>query len=181
LPSKIPQQEASMERQRTGGMTAIAVLNIIFGGVEILNGLYLVLGASALMYELSRLDVFQIPVARLAYALLILATGIVGLIAGIGIFAPRPWGRALSLVYGLLLMFSAALSFFAVPVIASIGTYDIGSLSADGLARLIIFGVIYVVFPAPYALLLYFVFYKPPRRPTFGKDRLPAILGGTHE
>ncbi|HSZ66556.1 MAG TPA: hypothetical protein VK825_10150 [Xanthobacteraceae bacterium] len=170
-----------MERQRTGGMTAIAVLNIIFGGVEILNGLYLVLGASALMYELSRLDVFQIPVARLAYALLILATGIVGLIAGIGIFAPRPWGRALSLVYGLLLMFSAALSFFAVPVIASIGTYDIGSLSADGLARLIIFGVIYVVFPAPYALLLYFVFYKPPRRPTFGKDRLPAILGGTQE
>lgn len=170
-----------MERQRTGGMSAIAVLNIIFGGIGILNGLYLVLGAFALMSELSRLDVFAIPAARVAFALLILATGIVGIIAGIGIFTLRTWARALSLVYGLLLMVSSAISFFAVPIIASIGTYDIGSLSADGLARLILFGVIYVAFPAPYALLLYFVFYKPPRRRTFGKDRLPAILGGTQE
>lgn len=158
-----------MERQRTGGMTAIAVLNIIFGGVGILNGLYLVLGAFALMLELLRLDVFAIPAARLAFALLILATGIVGLIAGIGIFALRPWARALSLVYGSLLIFSSALSFFAVPIIASIGTYDIGSLSADGLTRLIIFGVIYVVFPAPYAFLLYVVFYKPAWKTTFAK------------
>jgi hypothetical protein len=135
-----------MERQRTGGMTAIAVLNIIFGGLDILNGLFLVLGAFAL-----------------------------------GIFALRPWGRSWSLAYGLLLMLSSAISFSAVPIIASIGTYDIGSLSAYGLARLIIFGALYVAFPAPYALLLYFVFYKPPRRPTFGKDRLPAILGGTQE
>jgi hypothetical protein len=52
-----------MEQERTGGMTAIAVLNIIFGGVGILNGLYLALGSFVLMYELSRLDVFQIPVA----------------------------------------------------------------------------------------------------------------------
>jgi hypothetical protein len=158
-----------MERQRTGGMTAIAVLNIIFGGVGILNGLYLVLGAFALMLELLRLDVFAIPAARLAFALLILATGIVGLVAGIGIFALRPWARALSLVYGLLLIASSAISFFAVPIIASIGTYDIGSLSADGLARLIIFGVIYVGFPALYALLLYVVFYKLAWKTTFAK------------
>jgi hypothetical protein len=149
---------------------AIAVLNIIFGGVGILNGLYLVLGAFALMLELLRLDVFAIPAARLAFAFLILATGIiVGLIAGIGIFALRPWASALSLVYGSLLIFSSALSFFAVPIIASIGTYDIGSLSADGLTRLIIFGVIYVVFPAPYAFLLYVVFYKPAWKTTFAK------------
>ena len=42
-----------MEQPRMGGMTAIAVLNIIFGGVGILNGLYLVLGALVLMLELS--------------------------------------------------------------------------------------------------------------------------------
>ena len=158
-----------MEQERTGGMTAIAVLNIIFGGVGILNGLYLALGSFVLMYELLRLDVFQIPVARLAFALLILATGIVGLIAGIGIFALRPWGRALSLVYGGLLILSSVLSFFAVPIIAAIGTYDIGSLSAEGLARLIIFSLIYVVLPVPYALLLCVVFYKPAWKTTFAK------------
>jgi hypothetical protein len=158
-----------MEKQRTGGMTAIAVFNIIFGGLGILNGLFLVLGSFVLMYELLRLDVFEIPVGRLSFALLILATGIVGLIAGIGIFALRPWARALSLVYGGLLIVSAVLSFFAVPIIATIGTYDIGSIGAYNLARLIIFSAIYVVVPVPYALLLCVVFYKPAWKTTFAK------------
>ena len=158
-----------MERHRTGGMTAIAVFNILFGGLGILNGLYLVLGSLALMYELFRLGVFEIPVARLAFALLILATGIVGLIAGIGIFVLRPWARALSLVYGGLLIFSSVVSFFAVPIIASIGTYDVGSISAYNLARLIIFSVIYVVLPVPYFILSCAAFYKPAWKATFAK------------
>jgi hypothetical protein len=41
-----------------------------------------------------------------------------------------------------------------VPIIASIGTYDLGSLSAYNLARLIIFTAAYVVLPASYGLLL---------------------------
>jgi hypothetical protein len=93
-------QEASVERHRTGGMTAIAVLNIILGGFVILNGLFHVLGYLVLMYELLRLGVFEIPLARLAVSLPILATGIVGLIAGIGIFRLRPWARTLSLLFG---------------------------------------------------------------------------------
>ena len=35
-----------METRRTGGMTAIAVLSIIFGALEILNGLFQLLGRS---------------------------------------------------------------------------------------------------------------------------------------
>ena len=158
-----------MEKCRTGGMTAIAVLNIILGGIGILNGLFLLLGAFYLMSELSRLGVFHIPVARLAFSLLILATGVVGIIAGIGIFRLRPWARALSLVYGGLLILSSVLSYFAVPIIATIGTYDIGSISADGLARLIIFCAIYVVIPVPYSLLLGVVFYKPAWKAAFAK------------
>ncbi len=95
-----------MERHRTGGMTAIAVGNIFLGGLGILNGLFLVLGFLAFMYELLRLGVFEFPIARLAFPLLVLATGIVGLIAGIGIFMLRPWARVLSLVYGGLLIVS---------------------------------------------------------------------------
>ena len=56
-----------MERRRTGGMTAIAVLNVIFGGLGILNGLFQVLGALALMYELLRLGVFEIPLEGVMY------------------------------------------------------------------------------------------------------------------
>ena len=150
-----------METNRTGGMTAIAVLNIILGGIGILNGLFLLLGALYLISELLRLGAFSIPIARLAFALLILATGVVGLIAGIGILRLRPWARALSLMYGGLLILSSVCSYLAVPIIATIGTYDIGSISAEGLVRLIIFSAIYVVLPVPYSLVLCIVFHKP--------------------
>jgi hypothetical protein len=150
-------------------MTAIAVLNIVFGGLGILNGLFQLLGSLVLLHELLRLGVFEIPLARLTFSLLILATGIVGVIAGIGMFALRPWARALSLVYGGLLIFSCVFSFFMVPIIASIGAYDIGSIGAYDLARLIIFSVIYVVLPVIYSFLLCIVFYKPAWKTTFAK------------
>jgi hypothetical protein len=155
-------------------MTAIAVLTIIFGGLGILSGLFHVLGSLVLMYELLRLGVFEIPIAStysLPFSLLVLATGIVGLIAGIGMFALRPWARELSLVYGGLLILSSVFSFFTLPIIATIGTYDIGSISASGLARLIIFGVIYLVLPVLYPLLLCVVFFSPAWKITFAKGR----------
>jgi hypothetical protein len=106
-----------------------------------------------------------------------LATGIVGLIAGIGMFALRPWARALSLVYGGLLILSCVFSFFAVPILASIGSYDIGSIDAYGLARLIIFSVIYVVMPVPYSLVLCVVFHKPAWKAAFAKGfAMPPAL-----
>jgi uncharacterized membrane protein (DUF2068 family) len=166
-----------MESHRTGGMTAIAVLNIIFGGLGILNGLFNVLGSLALMHELLRLGVFEIPMARAAFSVLTLATGIVGLIAGIGIFALRPWARALSLVYAGLLILSCVFSFFTVPILASIATYNIGSIDAHGLARLIIFSVIYVVVPVPYSLVLCVVFNKPAWKAAFAKGfTMPPAL-----
>jgi hypothetical protein len=163
-----------LEKHRTGGMTAIAVLTIIFGGLGILSGLFHVLGSLVLMYELLRLGVFEIPIAStysLPFSLLVLATGIVGLIAGIGMFALRPWARELSLVYGGLLILSSVFSCFTLPIIATIGTYDIGSISASGLARLIIFGVIYLVLPVLYPLLLCVVFFSPAWKITFAKGR----------
>jgi len=160
-----------VERQRTGGMTAIAVLNIAFGSLGILNGLFLVLGSLALMYELLRMGAFGIPIARLTFSLLILATGIVGLIAGIGMLALRPWARPLSLAYGGYLRLSSVFSFFTVPIIASIGTYDVGSISTYDLVRLIIFIVIYVVLPVFYSLLLFVVFSKPAWKTIFAKGR----------
>jgi hypothetical protein len=169
LAVEIAQEEARVERHRTGGMTVIAVLNIIFGGLEILKGLFHALGAIVLMFELLRVGAFDIPLARVAFSLLLLATGIVGLIAGIGLFALRSWARTLSLVFAGLLILSCALSFLTVPILASIGSYDLGSLSPDNLARLIIFVALYAVFPVPYALLLWVVFHQPAWKTAFAK------------
>jgi hypothetical protein len=158
-----------VEKDRTGGITAIAVLSIIFGGLGILAGLFEVLHSFVLMYELLRVGVFEIPIVPLTFSLLILATGIVGLIAGIGMFALRPWARGLSLVYAGLLVFSCVVSYFTHPIISTIGTYDIRSIDASGLARLIIFSVIYVVIPVLYSPLLCVVFYNPAWKTAFAK------------
>src|SRR5215468_10784409 len=95
---------ASVERRRTSGMTAVAVLNIVFGGLVILMGLFLAAGVLALLYEQSRLGVFELPLARTAFSILVLATGIVGLVAGIGTFSLRSWARDLSLAFAGLLI-----------------------------------------------------------------------------
>lgn len=158
-----------MEQHRTGGMTAIAVLNITMGIIEILNGLFHLAGALTLIYNMVQLGVFEMPGARLTFSLLLLATGIVGLIAGIGMLALRPWARTLSLVFGGLLILSSVASYFTVPIISSIGTYDLGSISAEGLARLIIFSAVDVVLPVPYALILFVVFSRPAWKTTFAK------------
>ena len=158
-----------METHRTSGMTAIAVLNIIVGVIVILGGLFQLLFALTLTYELLRVGAFELPAMRFMFAFLILATGIVGLVAGIGMLSLRPSARASSLVFAGLLIVSAVLSYFFIPIIASIGTYDLGSISAEGLARLIIFCVVYVVVPVAYALLLYIVFSRPSWKAAFAK------------
>ena len=159
-----------MARQRTTGMTAIAVVNILFGGLGIVDGLYLGLGFLAHMYELLRLGIFEIPIGRLAFSLLILATGIIGLVAGIGLLLLRRWARVLSLVYGGLLTSSAIASFIALPIIGTLGTHGLGEIDAYGLLRLIIFSAIYVVVPVPYSLILWIMFCKPARKTAFAKD-----------
>ncbi len=88
-----------MEARRTGGMTVIAVLNIVVGGIEILAGLFPLRGALEW-----GVDMFIVPAALVAFALLIFATGAVGIIGGIGMLRLRSWARRSSLVFGGLLI-----------------------------------------------------------------------------
>ncbi len=159
-----------MEKHRTGGMTAIAVLNIVVGIIIILAGLFQLLFALTLTYELLRLGAFELPAMRLTFAFLILATGIVGLIAGIGMLSLRPSARDLSLVFAGLLIVSAVLSYFAIEIIASIGTYDLHSISAEGWVRLIIFCMVYVVLPVSYAVILLVVLSTHSWKSAFAKS-----------
>jgi hypothetical protein len=158
-------------------MTAVAVLNIVFGGLGVLNGLFFVAGALTFMRELARQGVFEIPVERVAFALLALATGIVGLIAGIGILKLRPWARALSFAYAGLLILLCGLSFAFVPIIASIGTYDPGEVDADGLARLIVFGAIFLAIPLIYAPVLCIALSRSAWKATFTPAPPPLPKG----
>jgi hypothetical protein len=156
-------------------MTAIAVLNIIVGSLMILTGLFRLFGSCVLVYELLKFDafgmsaLFQLVVPRFAFAFLVLATGIAGVIAGKVIFRLRHWARTLSLVFAALLIASAVSSYFIVPIIATIGTYNISSIDIFGLVRLIIFSTIYVILPVTYCIVLWIVFHKPTWRHTFAK------------
>lgn len=166
----IPRPGMRVERHLTRGMTAIAVVNVVFGSLGIFNGLFQLLGAFLFTYELLRLGAgFEIPVGRLSFSLFALATALVGLIAGGAIFRLRPWARILSLVYGGLLILLLVFAYFTVPIISSIGTYDPSSIDAYGAVRLIIFSVLYIVFPVPYAVLLWFVFHKRAWKATFAQ------------
>ena len=150
-----------MDRRRTARLTAIVVPSIALGGLEILNGLYQLAGSFELMFEFLRLGFFEIPAGRLTFSLLILTIGVLGLTAGVGMLARRPWARVLSLVFGGLLIVSAVLSFFMVPIIATIGTYDVRSIGGYALMRLIIYSAIYVLFPALYSVVLFIVVRSP--------------------
>lgn len=160
-------REASVEGQRTGGMSVIATLNIIVGGLEILAGLFQLLGTVILMYELLQVGAFDIPVGRLAFSLLVLATGIVGMIAGIGLFLMRPWARNLSFAFAGLLIVSALFSFIRIPLIRLVGTYDFASIGAFDMVRLIIFSAAYVVVPVLYAPILFAALCSPAWRRAF--------------
>jgi hypothetical protein len=71
-------------------MTVTAILSIVFGGIEILNGLFQLAGAFVFMYELLRMGAgLEIPVARLAFALVVLTAGVIGIIAGVRTFSAR--------------------------------------------------------------------------------------------
>jgi len=120
------------------------------------------------VHELLRLGVFEFPVFRLAVALLILGTGIVGLIAGIGVFRLRPWARALSLVYGGLFLVSSVVPFVA-GVVASYGAADFAKFTTYDVVRTIITSVIYVAIPVPYSLILFVVFRKSAWNAAFSK------------
>ena len=105
-----------MKKHRTGGMTAVGVLNTVFGGFGILAGLFCLLTAHAVMSRtLVTQDQSVVMLKVLGLGLFGLAVGIVGLIAGIGIFLMARWSRVLNLVFAGVWILNSILS-FAFPV-----------------------------------------------------------------
>ena len=161
-----------MEISCEGGITAIAVLNITLGVPRMDR---LPVSAYRLArpgHELVRLGVFERPPAP-SFLFYACGNGHRGISRGCRVSATRP--SACPLSFGVLrCRFFVCCSFFVVPIIASIGTYDIRSLSAEGLARLVLFAY-YIGIAWCCSSFLFVVFSRADWRATFANGLLAYV------
>jgi hypothetical protein len=157
-------QNQPMTKQRTGGMTAIGVLNIVFGGFGLLAALFSLLAAPTMVARISgyatseQMSEMMLKIQGLG--IFALAVSVVGLIAGIGIFWMKQWSRILSLVYAGLWILNGILS-FAFPLQLS---------STTGVMAARVFGLIIgMVYP----IILFVLFNKPAWKTAFATEPLP--------
>lgn len=103
-----------MHRTRTGGMTAIGILNIVFGAFGALGSLLIVLGGGLLAAGSAAMEASGDPAAAELSSLGMMGGGfilLIGLVAGvfsiltivsgIGVLKLAPWGRVLCIVCGI--------------------------------------------------------------------------------
>jgi hypothetical protein len=152
-----------MLRERTGGMTAIGVLNLVFGGFGIIFALFGILIALAGIRRGILIEGFMgipgisadketIMLKMLEFALFALAVSTVGVVAGIGIFRMAAWARVISLVYaGLWILCTGIFLLFRVQA----ATPD---ANASGT---IIGRVVGICFDFSYPIILFILFQKP--------------------
>jgi hypothetical protein len=154
-----------MQQHRTSGMTATAFLTTIFGGLVLFNGLWRAIHTVSGVSDLWREGALDYPAGNiLAVALLVLpnllmlAAGIVGIIAGIGTFLLCTWARLLSLAF-------AALS--AVLPVASYAGVILFWDGAHVTPRFGIFNMICSVIAVFYSVVLFVAFNKRAWKITF--------------
>ena len=164
-----------MLKERTGGMTVIGVLNLVFGGLGILSALFEVLAALVGIRRSILIEGFMgipgisgneetIMLKLLEFALFALAVSTVGVIAGIGIFRMRPWARAASLIYaGLWALNAGVLLLFPVQ-----------APKPDANASATIIGhVVGICFGLSYPIILFILFQKPNWKAAFATRPTP--------
>jgi hypothetical protein len=161
-----------MLKKRTGGMTVIGVLNLVFGGLGIISALFEVLAALAGIRRAIVIEGFMgipgisadqraIMLKMLEFALFALAVSTVGVIAGIGIFRMRAWTRAASLIYaGLWALNAGILLFFPVQA-----TTPDANVSATIIGR-----VVGICFSLSYPIILFTLFQKPNWKAAFARQ-----------
>lgn len=99
-------------QQRTGGMIAVGILNIVFGSIGSLAALVTMIGGGALAALGSAAGdegggATTAGGALAVIGLVALAFSVMLVFAGIGVLMMRPWGRALSLAAAALWLISS--------------------------------------------------------------------------
>lgn len=164
-----------MLRERTSGMTAIGVLNLVFGGLGIISALFEVLAALAGIRRAILIEGFMgipgistdqraIMLKMLEFALFALAASSVGAVAGIGILRMAAWARVVSLVYAGLWALNAGI-LLVFPVQAATPEAD-ASGAVIGLVVGICFGL-------SYPIILFILFQKPNWKAAFATRPTP--------
>ena len=105
-----------MNAQRTGGMTTMGILNIVFGSLGCIGGLVMVLAGGAIAAVGAGAESEAAGAAAMGGAIGAIA-GVIGLVflalwatvivAGIGVLKMRSWGRMLSMVCGVIIVLLA--------------------------------------------------------------------------
>lgn len=99
-------QSTSRRAERSGWVTSVAVINFVFGGLQILCGGFILIGASFIAKaaqqdpNLGAEEGAIIAGVILALAILSFALGGASILAGFGIIKRSQWGRILTLVLG---------------------------------------------------------------------------------
>ncbi len=102
-----------MNKQRSGGMTAIGILNIIFGSLGSLGSLVMILGGGLLAAGGSAMEAQMGPDAEgfgefaATGGAIFMAIGVAGLltwvallVSGVGVLKLAAWGRKLAMICG---------------------------------------------------------------------------------
>ena len=105
-PSAMSHARNEMKARRTGGMTAVAVVNIVLGSFVLLTGLFaIILGQSGII-SAPQAD----TAVLIGIGLLSAAGGVIGVIAGIGVLKLRPWGKAMTILFVVLWIVDSVLA-----------------------------------------------------------------------
>lgn len=164
-----------MLKERTGGMTVIGVLNLVFGGLGFISALFEVLAALAGIRRAILTEGFMgipgisadketIMLKMLECALFALAVSTVGVIAGIGIFRMRAWARAASLIYAGLWALNAGILLL----------FPVQAATPDANASATIIGhVVGICFGLAYPIILFILFQKPNWKAAFAAPPTP--------
>lgn len=158
-PSLTPAQ-TTMNKKRTGGMTAIAVINFVFGGIDALSCLGGLVVVNSIMSNsiMTLANGGRIGMILLVTSLARLPRAGAAIVAGIGVLKLAPWGRTWTLVYAILGVLVAFIGWLV----------DLGlpNQNQDSRLGLALGAVISCIYPA---ILLYVINTKRWKE-TFGKS-----------
>lgn len=87
-----------MNNKRTGGMTAVAIINFVFAGGGVLTGILGIVAANHLLNSAK----YIFGILYLSLAILNIPQAGAAIVAGVGILKLAPWGRTWTLVYAIL-------------------------------------------------------------------------------
>jgi cytochrome bd-type quinol oxidase subunit 2 len=130
-------------------MTAISVLNFVFGGWGVLGALYVIIITNSMMSNplmSFAQGASQMAALQLLQGILRLGVGAVAIVAGIGLILVAPWGRGWTLAYAILGIVNIVMSTI-IALVQTNGKIGTGAAAIGAVIVCVIVGVIGCIYP----------------------------------